>query len=210
MKSRNNIIQLSMVIITILAVYSFNTAHSISPVNGYHIGDSATDFKLKNVDGETVSLSDFKQAKGFIVIFTCNSCPYSIANEDRIIALDNEFKGKGFPVIAINPNNPAVVPEESFEFMQIKAKNKGFTFPYLYDASRSVSTAFGAAKTPHVYLLQKEERGNIVRYIGAIDDSSRNATEVKVRFLANAIYELLSGKEISVKETRALGCSIKV
>lgn len=210
MKRKNILIEMAVVVITILAVYGFNSNNSIAPINGYKIGDSAKDFKLKNVDGKTVSLSDFKQAKGFIVIFTCNTCPYSIANEDRIIALDTEFKSKGFPVIAINPNNPIVQPEDSYELMQVRAKSKGFTFPYLYDESKSVYTTFGATKTPHVYLLQKEESGYVIKYIGAIDDSARNAAEAKDRFLANAVYELLSGKEITVKETKALGCSIKV
>ncbi len=177
---------------------------------GYSIGDEATDFKLKNVDGTMVSLSNYKEAKGFIVIFTCNTCPYAVASEDRIIALDQEFKEKGFPVIAINPNNPEVQPADTFQKMQEKAKEKKFTFPYLYDESHSLYKTYGAAKTPHVYLLQKEQGKYRVKYIGAIDDNVRNANAVKERFLANAVNELLQGKEVSVKETKAIGCSVKV
>lgn len=177
---------------------------------GYEIGDEATDFSLKNIDGKMVSLSNYKDAKGFIIIFTCNTCPYAVASEDRIIALDKKFKSKGFPVIAINPNNPSVQPEDTYEKMKIKAKEKGFTFPYLYDDSHKVYATYGAKKTPHVYLLQKVNGKHIVKYMGAIDDNVRDGAAVKEQYLANAINELLQGKEVTVKETKAIGCSIKV
>lgn len=177
---------------------------------GYTIGDEAADINLKNVDGKMVSYADYPNAKGFIVIFTCNTCPYAVASEDRIIALDKEFKSKGYPVIAINPNDPDVQPADTFALMQKKAKDKGFTFPYLYDESKSVYAQYGAKKTPHVYLLNKENGKNIVKYIGAIDDNVRDASGVTDRFLANAVNELLTGKEVSVTETRAIGCSVKV
>lgn len=180
------------------------------PAGGYAIGDQAADINLKNVDGKMVSYADYPDAKGFIVIFTCNTCPYAVASEDRIIALDKEFKAKGYPVIAINPNDPDVQPDDTFALMQQKAKDKGFTFPYLYDESKTVYAEYGAKKTPHVYLLNKEDGKNIVKYIGAIDDNVRNGAKVKERFLANAVNELLTGKEVSLKETKAIGCSVKV
>lgn len=178
-------------------------------IKGYTIGSEATDFKLKDVNGKMVSLSDYEEAKGFMVIFTCNTCPFAVASESRIVDLDKEFKSKGYPVIAINPNNPEVQPDDTFALMQKKAKGANFTFPYLYDDSQSVYAAYGATKTPHVYLLQKEDGKNIVKYIGAIDDDVRNADNVKDRFLANAVNELIAGKEVSVKETKAIGCSVK-
>ncbi|MFT4698603.1 MAG: peroxiredoxin [Flavobacteriaceae bacterium] len=181
-----------------------------NPIKGYDIGDEVTDVNLKNVDGTMVSFSDYDTALGFIVIFTCNTCPYAVASEDRLNDLNAEFKSKGYPVIAINPNNPKVQPDDTFELMQEKAKEKKFTFPYLYDDSNSVYAQFGATKTPHVYLIQKEKGKNIVKYIGAIDDNVRNASAVKDRFLANAINELLAGKEVSIKKTKAIGCSVKV
>src|SRR5580704_4829110 len=107
-------------------------ATSFAPT-GYSVGDKATDFKLKNIDGKMVSLSDFKDAKGFIVIFTCNHCPFAKAYEDRIIALDAKYKAKGYPVIAINPNDPVAVAEDNFETMQQRAKAKNYGFPYLVD-----------------------------------------------------------------------------
>ena len=185
------------------------TPAEVETAKGYSIGDEATDFKLKDVDGDMVSLSDYPDAKGFIVIFTCNTCPFAVASEERMVALDQEFKGKGYPVIAINPNNPEVQPDDTYELMQEKAKEAGFTFPYLYDESQTIYAKYGATKTPHVYLLNKENGKNIVKYIGAIDDNVRNADAVKDRFLANAINELLAGKEVTVKETKAIGCTVK-
>jgi peroxiredoxin len=178
--------------------------------NGYKIGDMATDFKLENVDGKMVSLSDYKDAKGYIVIFTCNTCPYSVAYEDRIIALDKKYKSKGYPVFAVMPNNPGVQPGDSFEGMQARAKAKGFTFPYLLDKGQRIYPQYGATKTPHVYILEKTTKGNEVKYIGAIDDNYRDVNEVKERYVENAVDALLSGKPIETKETRAIGCTIKV
>lgn len=189
--------------------HPFKAESKATDNKGYAIGDAATDFKLKNVDGNMVSLSDYPNAKGYILIFTCNTCPYAVASEERIVALDQEFKAKGFPVIAINPNNPAVQPEDTYERMQAKAREAGFTFPYLYDESQSIYAKYGATKTPHVYILQKQQDKNIVKYIGAIDDNVRDASGVKERFAANAVNELLAGKEVSVKETKAIGCSVK-
>lgn len=208
MKTRYIITLLVIVVVGVVAFTSFK-GNEIA-VDGYAIGSEAADINLMNVDETMISYESFPDALGFIVIFTCNTCPYAVASEDRIIALDAEFKGKGYPVIAINPNNPDVQPADSFELMQKKAADKGFTFPYLYDESRTVYAEYGAKKTPHVYLLQKENDKKIVKYIGAIDDNVRNGSAVKDRFLANAVYELLNGEEVTVKETKAIGCSVKV
>lgn len=178
--------------------------------NGYKIGDMATDFKLENVDSKMVSLSDYKDAKGYIVIFTCNTCPYSVAYEDRIIALDKKYKSKGYPVIAVMPNNPAVQPGDSFQAMQARAKAKGFSFPYVLDKGQRIYPQYGATKTPHVYILEKTTKGNEVKYIGAIDDNYKDANEVKEKYVENAVDTLLNGKSVELKETRAIGCTIKV
>ena len=176
---------------------------------GNKIGDQATDFALKNIDGKIVKLSDDSSAKGFVIIFTCNHCPYAVAYEDRIIAIDRKYRSLGYPVIAINPNDPVAYPSDSFEAMQQRAAEKGFTFPYLVDQTQQIARTYGAAKTPHVYLLQKEMNKIIVRYIGTIDDNYQDANEVKEPYLANAIEALLSGKTIESTETKAVGCSIK-
>ncbi len=176
---------------------------------GLNVGDKATDFKMMNVDGTHVSMADFPDAKGFVVIFTCNHCPYAVAYEDRMIALDLKYKEKGFPMIAINPNDPEVVPADSFEKMQERAREKGFTFPYLFDDGQKVYPVYGATRTPHVYLLERRNDALYVAYIGAIDDNYRDASAVEEHFLANAIDALLSGNRPDPDFTRAIGCTIK-
>ena len=177
--------------------------------DGYIIGDVATDFSLPNVDGDMVSLGDFEDAKGFIVIFTCNTCPYSVAYEDRIIELDKKYKSRGYPVIAINPNDPAAIEGDELTDMKVRAIEKGFTFPYLQDVGQKVYPQYGATKTPHAFILQKEDEKNIVRYIGAIDDSSRNPKNVTKRFVEQSVNDLLAGKTLTITRTKAIGCSIK-
>jgi peroxiredoxin len=195
-------------VVVLISAFAVNTIKT-NIGSGYAIGDIADDFELKNVDGNMVSMTDYDTAKGFIVIFTCNTCPFSVANEDRIIALDTKYKNIGYPVIAINPNNPDLKPGDSFDEMKVRAKTKGFTFPYLFDEGQKVYPSYGATKTPHVYLLQKTEKGPMVKYIGAIDDNSRNAAAVKTKFLENAVDALLAGKKIEITTTKAIGCSIK-
>src|SRR3954462_14452704 len=117
----------------VTAVALFTTAHA---ADGYKPGDKATDFKLKNTDGKMVSLADYKNAKGFIVVFTCNHCPYAKAYESRVLELDKKYASKGYPVIAINPNDPKVEEEDSFDNMAARAKQKHYTFPYLFDETQ--------------------------------------------------------------------------
>jgi len=185
------------------------TAFKMITDDGYEVGDLATDFSLENIDGKMVSLSDYKSAKGFIVIFTCNTCPYAVAYEDRIVALDKKYADKGYPVIAIMPNDTDVKPGDNMQAMQARAKAKGFTFPYLMDQGQKIYPQYGATKTPHVYILQKSKDGNIVKYIGAIDDNYKDASLVKTKYAENAVDALLAGKEIEQTTTRAIGCSIK-
>lgn len=194
---------LVLIAITISSVFTTS-----SP--GYNVGDIAADFSLKNSDGNMVSLSNYKEAKGFIVIFTCNTCPYAVAYEDRIEALNKKYASNGFPVIAIMPNNPEIQKGDSMEAMKARSQAKGFTFPYLMDEGQKVFPQYGATKTPQIYILQKTAKGNQVRYIGAIDDNYQDASAVKVKYVEEAVDALLSGKEIQEKETRAIGCSIKV
>ncbi|SDE73319.1 thioredoxin family protein [Epilithonimonas hungarica] len=193
-------------LILILGLLSFTKVYD----SGYKIGDEATDFKLKNVDGKMVSLSDYKSAKGFIVIFTCNHCPYAKKYEDRIIALDKMYKDKGYPVIAINPNDPAVQPQDSFAEMQTRAKEKGFTFPYLVDEGQKIYPIYGATKTPHVYILKKENGKNIVKYIGTIDNNYENPNDVSDYYVQDAVNQLLKNEPVKTEKTVAIGCTIKV
>ncbi|NHM01339.1 thioredoxin family protein [Flavobacterium difficile] len=180
---------------------------SFTTLSGYQPGDKATDFKLKSVDGKMYSMSDYKEAKGFIVVFTCNHCPFAVKYEDRVIELAKKYQSKGYVLLAINPNDPTVVPDDSFEKMKERAKEKGFTFPYLMDEGQKIFPQYGATKTPHVFLLDKNL---IVKYIGAIDDNVDDAAAVKVKYLENAIADLEKGKDPTVATTKAIGCSIKV
>ncbi|NNL15342.1 MAG: thioredoxin family protein [Flavobacteriaceae bacterium] len=198
-------------IVTLIVVTVLSSVSNFTITNpGYKIGDIIEDFELKNIDGNMVSLSDYKDAKGFIITFTCNTCPYAKMYEDRIIALDKKYASQGYPVIAIMPNNTKVKPGDSFEEMQKRAKVKGFTFPYLIDADQSVYPKFGATKTPHMYVVEKTKRGNMVQYIGAIDDNYKDASAVSRKYVEEAVDALMAGKEVREKETRAIGCSIKV
>lgn len=175
----------------------------------YKIGDIATDFNLKNVDNKMISMANYKEAKGFFVIFHCNQCPYSKAYENRIIALNAKYASKGLPVITINPNDPAINPEDSFEKMKIRAKQEKYTFPYLVDDTQEIAKAYGAKATPHVYLLKKTEQGLVVSYTGAIDNDTENVNDAKIKYAENAADALLAGKEIELAQTKAIGCSIK-
>ncbi|RPG37508.1 MAG: thioredoxin family protein [Muricauda sp. TMED12] len=183
------------------------TEHNLE--DGYEVGDVAADFSLKNVDGTMVSLSDFDSAKGFLVIFTCNTCPYAQAYEDRIIALDANYKQQGVPIIAINPNDPSAKPGDSFAKMKERAINKGFSFPYLIDEGQNIYPQYGATRTPQVFLLEKTAKGNVVKYIGAIDDNYQDASQVDEKFVENAVDAMLAGNEINPKTTKAIGCGIK-
>ncbi|WP_242132785.1 thioredoxin family protein [Aestuariivivens marinum] len=199
-------IALALVLFTMLGAFK-NSKSSLS--NGYQIGDVVNDFKLKNIDGNMVSLSDYKDAKGFIITFTCNTCPYAVMYEDRIIELNNKYAPKGYPVIAIMPNNTNVKPGDNFEAMKKRAKTKGFTFPYLIDKEQTVFPKFGATRTPQVFVLKKTKKGSVVKYIGAIDDNYKDASEVNTKYVENAVKALLEGREVEQKETKAIGCSIK-
>ena len=202
----------------LMGAYLFNAVNAtddilgdaVAPfeINGYEIGDAAADFSLKSVSGEMVSLSSFPQAKGFIIVFTCNHCPFSKAYEERVIALNNKYSAQGYPVIAINPNDPTAYEEDSFENMQKRAAEKNYTFPYLED-NKMVGYAYGASRTPHVFVLKKEGGKNIVKYVGAIDDNAQDASAVSKRYVEDAVDNLLSNKPVVIQTTKAIGCAIK-
>jgi peroxiredoxin len=193
-----------------LLLFTILLPTAISAQNGYDIGALAADFNLENIDGSFVSLSDFSESKGFIVVFTCNTCPYAVAYEDRIEALNKKYAKKGYPVIAIMPNNTEIKPGDSLDAMRKRANKKGFTFPYLIDREQAVFPQYGATKTPHVYVLQKNNEMLIVRYIGAIDDNYKDANKVVLKYVEDAVDALLMNRKVPVSKTRAIGCSIKI
>lgn len=190
----------------------FAVLFSITILNahdGLHIGDVAPDFNLKNINGKMVSLAKNKKANGFIVIFTCNHCPYAKAYEDRIIALDKKYAALKYPVIAISSNDAVQYPDDDFDNMKKRAKEKGFTFPYLYDETQSIAKQYGALKTPHVFIVSKDKGKLIAKYIGAIDDNWEDANAVTEKYVENALNNIIEGKNVAVPETKAIGCGIK-
>ncbi len=172
----------------------------------YTIGSVVENFKLKNVDGKMVSLSDYSDAKAYVIVFTCNHCPYAKFYEDRIIQMANDFRQQGVVLIAINPNDPELVPEDDYSQMVARAKMKSYSFPYLVDEKQEIFPKFGASRTPQVYLLDKQK---ILKYSGAIDDSAKDASLVKVKYLENALAAVLDGRNPDPQVTKAVGCSIK-
>ena len=174
----------------------------------YKLEGEIKDFKLPNVDGKMVSLSDYPTAKGFIIIFTCNHCPYAKSYEERIIKLQEKY-GAFYPVIAINSNDGIAYPEDSFKAMKRRAAQKKYPFVYLHDESQEVARIFGATKTPDVFLIHKEEGKNVIKYVGAIDDNYQDESAVKKSYVQDAIIALEKGQKIALKETKGIGCSIK-
>ena len=194
--------------ILLVGIFSL-AAMSLTLAAGYNVGDKVDDFKLENVDGKYVSLADYSDAKGFIVVFTCNGCPYAKAYQDRIIDLDKKYKPMGYPVVAINPNDTDLKPDDNLEAMRKRAEEKGFTFPYLKDATQEVYRMYGATRTPHIYVLTRDNKELLVSYVGAIDDNYQDASAVQETYLASAVDALLSGKQPNPSFTKAIGCSIK-
>ena len=203
-----------LIIVCALVLFSFNlpgTSENTAEINGVGVGDKAPEFKLKNVDGKEYSFDNIKDAngkkpKGYVIVFTCNTCPYAKANEQRLIELHNKFSPKGYPVVAIQPNDPNINPGDSFVAMKENAKEKGFPFLYLIDEEQTVFPKYGATKTPEVFLLDSKL---VVRYHGAIDDSARDAGGVQDKFLEKAIMSVESGKDPNPTNTKAVGCGIK-
>jgi peroxiredoxin len=175
----------------------------------YGVGDSVSDFKLKNVDGKYISLSDYKKSKGVILIFDCNTCPFSRAYNERIIALNEKYASQGFPVVTINSNDPEQSEGDSFEEMVDLAKRKNYSFPYLVDDSQNVARSFGATNTPHVFVLRNDNGNFKVSYIGAIDNNPRDGASASKKYVENAVNELLQNKPVSTTKTKALGCGIR-
>ncbi|WP_448518114.1 thioredoxin family protein [Rhodoflexus sp.] len=178
-------------------------------IAGLQPGDNASDFRLRNIDNEIVTLADFKQAKGFIIAFTCNHCPFAKLYEDRLIALHNKYAPKGFPVIAINPNDATKQPEDSFEMMIQRAQEKSFPFVYLQDETQEVARTYGAARTPHIWILQKIDNNLKVVYVGGIDNSPEDAAKATEKYVERTLDEILAGRVVSKNTTKAIGCTIK-
>jgi len=172
---------------------------------GLALGSSAVDFHLKGADGKMYGLQSFKDKKALIVAFTCNHCPYVKDYEDRMIQLQHDYSPKGVTFVAINSNDDANYPEDSFDNMVRRSKDKGFNFPYLRDETQEVAKRYGGICTPHVFAFDEKR---VLQYKGRIDDN-RNRSLVKTEDLRNALDSMLAGKTPTIRETRPFGCSIK-
>ncbi len=182
---------------------------SFLPPAGYSIGGLVMDFKLKNVDGRQVSLGDYKTAKGFIIVFTCNHCPFAKRYQDRLNQFNKKYAPLGIPVLAISATDPVAVPEDDFKSMAERAKQQHYTFPYLFDSTQVVAKAFNAAKTPHAFVISKAGGQWILRYSGAIDDNVAEPELVKNHYLEDAVKAILEGKSVATPTTKTIGCPIK-
>jgi len=170
------------------------------------IGSKGMDFDLPGVDGKRYSLSSFVDRQAVVVIISCNHCPTVVAYEDRMIAIQNDYQEKGVALVAINPNDEARYPSDSFENMAIRAQEKGFNFPYLRDETQEVARAYGATRTPEVFVLDCDRR---LAYHGRIDDNEYEPSSVQSHDLRKALDELLAGKSVSTPETTPVGCTVK-
>lgn len=198
-----------MKIIIVTLAFVFNLLIYNAPKKGYDVGDKVADFNLKNVDGKYVSLSDYKSAKGIILIFDCNTCPVSKLYNSRIIDLHKKYSELNFPVITINSNDAVKSPLDSYDEMVKEAKAKNYDFAYLWDDTQTVAQMYGASNTPHVFVLVKENEEVKVAYIGGIDDNARDASKAKNKYVEEAVDALLKGSKVSVTKTKAIGCGIK-
>jgi len=169
---------------------------------------SIKNFSLKNVNNKTVSLSGYKNAKGFMIVFTCNKCPMAKFYSDRLNKLHAKYQSKGVYLLAINSMDTLAYAEESFKLMQKKATKDKLAFPYLQDKLQIVAKQFKATHTPQAYVIWKDHKGQYtIKYKGAIDDNAGDATNAKP-FLANAVEELLNNKPVSETNTESFGCRI--
>jgi len=184
------------------------TAALAAPATALQLGDSAPqrDVKMRNVDGRQLSIADVAGSKGTLVIFSCNHCPWVRAWETRIVELGNTYSTRGIGVIAINANDPSSHAEDGFDAMVLRAKQRNYQFPYVVDSGSTVARAFGAERTPEAFLF--DASGKLV-YHGTIDDNAEDEGAAKQHFLHDALESVASSKPVDIKETKALGCSIK-
>ena len=163
-------------------------------------------FRLKNVDEQTLSPEDFTSAKALAVIFWCNHCPYVRAWEDRVIGLQREYAGRGVQILLVNSNDAQKYPGDSFEQMQLRARERDYPFPYLVDDTQDVARQYGASRTPEIFLF---DQARALRYHGAPDDNVDDPKAVVHRYLRDAIEAVLAGTTPTPSETPPKGCTIK-
>ncbi len=171
------------------------------------LGKTVSDFCLLNTDGHQVSFSEFKYAKGFVVVFICNHCPFAKLYTDRLNALNSKYKALGVPLLAVNSMDTLTYESESYAYMCSRAQSEHYNFPYLQDAAQTAGLNFGANRTPHAYVIWRENNAWVIKYSGAIDDNGKDAANA-TPYIANAVDDLLAGRPVRTPETLTVGCAI--
>ena len=174
--------------------------------NGMPLGTQAPPFSLPGVDGTSRSLESFADAELLVVVFTCNHCPYAIASEDRLIELQRDYEDRGVRLVAINPNDAVKYPADSFDKMKVRAADKGFNFPYLYDETQEVARAYDAACTPDIFVFDRERK---LLYNGRIDDNWQEPDRVTRHDLRAVLDAALERQSVAFDHVPSMGCSIK-
>jgi peroxiredoxin len=169
---------------------------------------TSLDFSLKNVNGNMFSLNDYRNAKGFIIVFTCNHCPFAKLYPKRLNKLNKKYHHKGFPLLAISSTDTILYAEDTYDNMVIKANKEKFTFPYLYDSAQSVAKLYKAERTPQAFVIFKENNNWVIKYNGAIDDNGAEPKKVKVDYVSDAVDALLKNQKVLITETKSIGCKI--
>ena len=199
---RNSVATL-LLLIAVAVLSAASTSAKESKFNKtLSVGEKAPDFSdLPGIDDKKHGLREYKDAKAVVLVFTCNHCPFAVAYEDRLVALQKEFKDRGVQIVAVCSNSEET---DSLPELKKRAESKKFTFPYLHDSDQKTGQAYGAAVTPHVFLLDGDRK---IAYMGAIDDNPK-ADKVSKHYLGDAIKAVLAGKSPETTETRQFGCGI--
>jgi len=171
---------------------------------------TSLDFSLKNVNGNFFSLKDYPNAKGFIIVFTCNHCPFAKLYPKRLNKLNKKYHHKGFPLLAISSTDTVLYAEDTYDNMVIKSNKEKFTFPYLYDSAQSVAKLYKAERTPQAFVIFKENNNWVIKYNGAIDDNGAEPKKVKVDYVSDAVDALLKNQKVVITETKSIGCKIMI
>lgn len=186
------------------------TVQAQTPVaKSYAVGDAVAEFQVRNITNQFVNLADYTAQKGVVVVFMANHCPFSKAYEDRLMVIHNRFATQGYPVLAVQASDVTVYPEDAYEVVQSRSRERGFPFPYTIDENQLVARAFGATRTPQVFVLTRTGGKFVVQYMGAIDDNPQDAAGVQKHYLNDALVSLTTGRVIQINTTRPIGCAVK-
>jgi hypothetical protein len=201
MKTISSIIVFSLILFLLAAAPS-------NELRELQIGETGPmfDYEMLNIDGNMITMDDIKGENGTLLIFSCNTCPFVHAWEDRYLEIEKLVAAHGIGMIYVNPNEDIRDKGESMEDNLHRAEMIGYTVPYTIDTDHKLADAYGATRTPHVYLM---DANNVLVFRGAIDDNSRSAADVQNTYLADAIAQLIAGEEITTTTSRAIGCTIK-